>query len=125
MKRTENLKVRTKNCDNNNRDTAGRVPIIIYTKNRFPYQYHFTVLKLLTLGTIKVNFAVFRFPFSPFRFSLPSHHYAKDSTEVGSSTKQDKDVPDGMEIVAVIVSEEIRSCRIEQTFGKQEDEGKG
>mgnify|MGYP006334915561 FL=1 len=44
---------------------------------------------------------------------------------MGCRTKQDKDVPDGMEIVAVIVSEEIRSCRIEQTFGKKENEGKG
>lgn len=42
---------------------------------------------------------------------------------MGCRTKQDKDMPDGMEIVAVIVSEEVRSRSVEQTFCQQEYHG--
>ena len=42
---------------------------------------------------------------------------------MGKGAKQDKDMPDGVEVRFLVVGEEVGSCRISDTFGKEEPKG--
>ena len=53
------------------------------------------------------------------KFSVALHN-TQDGTEVGHSTQKHEDMPDGMEVPALVMCKEIRSTCVEQTFSKQE-----
>ena len=42
---------------------------------------------------------------------------------MGKGAKQDKDMPDGVEVRFLVVGEEVGPCRISDTFGKEEPKG--
>ena len=44
---------------------------------------------------------------------------------MSEGTKQDKDVPNGVVVGPLVVSKEVSSCSISDTFGKEKPEGDG
>ena len=44
---------------------------------------------------------------------------------MGGSSQQNEDVPDGMEVAAVVVGEEVGTAGVEEAFGQKEEEREG